>query len=1753
MAYLVLDVSKYNTITDYSAASKAIDGVLIRIGYRGYSAGTLTTDNLFETHYNGFKNTGIKVGYYWFTQAISEAEAIEEANYVYSKIKDKRSDFPVYIDSEYANNTHDGRADSLSANDRTTYIIAFCKRIIELGYRAGVYASDSWFVSQLNWNTLSKKKYSIWDASYSSTKPSRISGYDAWQYTSSGTISGCSGRVDLSYFYNDVANWTKDTSSHDIADCIIDTSKIGEIIYWKGENRPVPEVKNGAGTILNLDSDYSLSYENNINAGEASIIVKGIGEYTGSQTVKFTITPRDISTHASASCGDQDKYYCYNTDNISVTSDIGELVKDTDYYVEISKLMKTNESGYTYYETFFIVYGMNNWKGNIKSINFNTRVYDISFFNFSINDENIVYTGKEIKPVISNKQLMELDKDYTVKYDNNINSGLATAIITGIGDYYGTSQINFNIDNLNFSNLLITISEEESSVKYTGAEIKPKLICSELDNLQESDYAISYSDNINAGTCIITVESKGDNCEGRQTVSFTIKAVDLSTDVTITCGETDEDGNYDLNNLTVAIDSKILIQDKDYTVQVSYSNSEIENSSTASVIITGINNYTGTVNENYQVKNNVIDINSLQLLYTHSYTYTGKEIEIELSYDGLEKDIDYTLSDHNFINAGTYNITITGIGKYSGTKTISITIETVSISDDGIIDYGEPNEDGLYIEDNYTLKINDTILKKDLDYKLITSLIPDENYEFDLLTGIITGIGNYAGMINLEPKPVSKGSYEIDTFSFGLSSEEDIIYNGKAKKPTIICLDNENIVEGKQYSVSYSNNIDAGEATVLIQGLNSFKDSTTEIYFNIKQIDLSTLDIKLKQNKFNYNGDKVKVELINPKTDYEITYDFNFNESDAGVYNVILNGTGNFNFQKELKLEIIAKSLKDSDITISCGDPDEDTGCYDLNNFKVMYKSTELKKDTDYIITKIDVSKFANTDYCDSTVNIEGIGNFKDTTSAVFRTVRTYINIDSLKVKLESDTYIYTGQPITPKPIFNDGVNLVENVDYKLSYKLNINVGTSLLIITGIGDYNDSKTIQFFIDPYDFSDNCTVEINDPDENGYYDIKTINLSVNSTGEKIEEGKDYEKSVLTSISDGKYISLITFNGKGNYTGSFTKSYPTGKVYIDINSVNISSPQESYTYTGSEILFDLVTDLEKDKDYIIEKFSNNINVGTGSVTINGKGDYVGTRTIEFEISKKNISELDITCGEPDENQYYNLDNLSIIYNNKKLVLDIDYNLSIKTSFVDLITYSKLIITGIGNYTGTAEKIYATGKHYIDIANITFSITQDEFNYNGKEHKPEVITDLVEGFDYTLSYVDNINSGVGKVNLFGIGDYSGTKQLTFKINSLDLSSGQILCGSADPNGCYNINNLEVYLYGRTLIPDIDYTYEIINNNDKNNYTISKVSVKGINNYFGTLIASFKTKKVYKDIRKYAYAISQDSYIYNGQECTPKVICEDLRKSDYNVYYENNINAGIAKVVIYGAREFTGTVEIEFKIQPADITNRAYITCGEPDKDGCFDIMNAKVYLDYIDSGYMNINDYEINIERIEEDDFITAKITATGIGNYTGSVSAVFNIEKIEQKDEDLGNDVETSDIFTTGKEVQLKDMTVYPRYCTKKSDISKSGTYYIWNNYVINKRIRITNKKENAKKPGQIIGWVKINDLLGKVGLQIGDAVLVNGKLTKYSDGKGNTIDKSNAIMYVVDLLDKEKFTNYIGLASGINNTRQGWTNEKNIKKI
>ncbi len=194
---LGIDVSKWQKEIDWDKVkNEGVDFAIIRCGYRGSVTGSLVEDPYFEQNIKGARAAGIKVGVYFFTQAVNEVEAVEEASMVISLVRDYELQYPVFIDTEGAGGN--GRADSLNVEERTAVCEAFCTTVKNAGLEAGVYASRNWYNNKLTANTL--ESYAIWLAEYRSV-PLYQGYYQMWQYTSKGKINGINGNVDLNVSY----------------------------------------------------------------------------------------------------------------------------------------------------------------------------------------------------------------------------------------------------------------------------------------------------------------------------------------------------------------------------------------------------------------------------------------------------------------------------------------------------------------------------------------------------------------------------------------------------------------------------------------------------------------------------------------------------------------------------------------------------------------------------------------------------------------------------------------------------------------------------------------------------------------------------------------------------------------------------------------------------------------------------------------------------------------------------------------------------------------------------------------------------------------------------------------------------------------------------------------------------------------------------------------------------------------------------------------------------------------------------------------------------------------------------------------------------------------------------------------------------------------------------------------------------------------------------------------------------------------
>lgn len=208
LIYIGIDVSKYNgNINWKQVAYSGLDFSIIRIGLRGYESGKIVFDEKFKENAVNASANGLKVGAYFVTQAKNYSEGKEEASQVLVKLKEYNVNltYPIVVDIEWAGGDrgYNGRADYISVDDRTEAARGFCETIKNAGYTPVIYANKEWLMFYLNMSKLSA--YDVWLAHYVAGAPDKKSDYTGkytmWQYTSSGSIQGINGNVDIDICY----------------------------------------------------------------------------------------------------------------------------------------------------------------------------------------------------------------------------------------------------------------------------------------------------------------------------------------------------------------------------------------------------------------------------------------------------------------------------------------------------------------------------------------------------------------------------------------------------------------------------------------------------------------------------------------------------------------------------------------------------------------------------------------------------------------------------------------------------------------------------------------------------------------------------------------------------------------------------------------------------------------------------------------------------------------------------------------------------------------------------------------------------------------------------------------------------------------------------------------------------------------------------------------------------------------------------------------------------------------------------------------------------------------------------------------------------------------------------------------------------------------------------------------------------------------------------------------------------------------
>lgn len=579
------------------------------------------------------------------------------------------------------------------------------------------------------------------------------------------------------------------------------------------------------------------------------------------------------------------------------------------------------------------------------------------------------WTGSSVKPSIGDivseddGSVLKQGTDYELEYENNTNPGTATVKITGLGKYAKCSlTFTYTIENKTFHIDGKKDGDSLDDKDWTGEEINPSVgnVLSDYDNrvLEEgTDYKLVYSDNINVGTATVKVIGMGDyeGCD----LTFIYKIAE-------SCG---------------------------------YNGFYVENASDKSDL--GSVKWTGD-----PIRKNPGIIRC---------SHCKKE---------LTEGTDYELEYKNNIDPGTATVTVKGIGKYKGyEQSFTYTIEHRTFhlnhhqNHDNIGTVKWTGKEVNYLPENIVSDHNETVLEKEKDYKVEYT----DNIKPGTASIKIIGINDYKECelnftYTIEPDCGYGGFYDekldeeasLGTFKWTGEEIRKHPENLKCKH----C--NRALVEGTDYMIRYSDNVDPGTATVKVIGMGQF-EGTEKIYlYTIKNKTFHSGRYENGQNlgTLEWTGKEVKFDIgqvvsdhqdvvLKEDTDYKITYSNNINPGTA-------------------KVEI--------------------TGLGDYKGCSLSYTFTIHKTETPVI-----PSEDTNPSHNDST---------------------TETKKESLTIATDPENAIYNGKNITRKVIVRSGNEvLTEGRDYKITYSNNKNCGIVTMKIIGIGNHQGTITKTFKIAP----------------------------------------------------------------------------------------------------------------------------------------------------------------------------------------------------------------------------------------------------------------------------------------------------------------------------------------------------------------------------------------------------------------------------------------------------------------------------------------------------------------------------------------------------------------------------------------------------------------------------------------------------------------------------------------------------------------
>lgn len=799
-------------------------------------------------------------------------------------------------------------------------------------------------------------------------------------------------------------------------------------------------------------------------------------------------------------------------------------------------------------------------------------------------------------------------------------------------------------------------------------------------------------------------------------------------------------------------------------------------------------------------------------------TYTGKaqtqSITVKYGNKTLKNGKDYTVSYQNNINAGTAYVIIKGKGSYSGTVKRSFKINPALIYKQcTFYKIASQYYTGSQIKPVPKIKNGTTTLKNGTDF----TLTYQNNVNKGTAKVYIKGKGNYSGSCSLK---FSITARPVSTLKITVPS---VTYNGKAQKPAVtVKYNNYTFINGTDYTLSYKNNTKIGTATVTVKGKGKLS-GTRSVTFKINAKPIKNAVITYN-NSLTYNGSALSPAVtvkygnatLKKNTDYTVAYSNNVN---AGTGTITITGKGIYG--GSVKKTFTIKRLGISATAVSGTGNKVYTGSAIKPVPAVKVGGRTLKNGTDFT-----VSYKNNTEPGTATLSVTGKGNYSGSVSKTFRITARAIN----DVEVTVPDTVFTGVQVRPDVVVSYGnYQFINNSDYTLSFKDNVNIGTASVVVTGKKHLSGSRTVTFPIEKADIS-GTEIAVKNATFTGSAVKSAVDVRLGNV--TLKEGTHYTLSYKNNVNAGT--AQVTVSGKGSLEGAVTKDFTIAKANISKASISASG-----TYAPDGVKIGINAKFGnytlKSSDYIVKVPTS---AGEQTLTISGNGNFSGKTTVKCNVAKADIANAKSSLSLSTDGKGYTV---TVIYDGVLLTQNKDYKVAVTESGTGV----SAVIMGIGNYGGTvtlsgiSNELEAFENAVVTIGKVT---------YNGTAQLPSVTVKigsvtLKSGTDYILSAYHNTNAGTATAVITGKGKYAGAeKKMQFTIAPAAISSASISCEDQIYTGQGVTAQPVVTFNGKTLALGIDYYISGYSNIV--NVGTATVTVKGKGNFTGTAKGTFRIVK---------------------------------------------------------------------------------------------------------------------------------------------------------------------------------------------------------------------------------------------------------------------------------------------------------------------